>query len=91
MFFEGIINFYDSLIAIAIIQKVANNSKEVQERIIKIHTKNTDKIWQKNIILNCIKNMLQLIYLDMRLDKQDADGELKNKLQQKKDKKFVGL
>jgi hypothetical protein len=58
MFFEGIINFYDSLIAIAIIQKVANNSKEVQERIIKIHTKNTDKIWQKNIILNCIKNML---------------------------------
>ena len=91
MFFEGIINFYDSLIAIAIIQKVANNSKEVQERIIKIHTKNTDKIWQKSIILNCINNMLQLIYLDMRLDKQDVDGELKNKLQQKKDKKFVGL
>jgi hypothetical protein len=58
MFFEDTINFYDSLIAIAIIQKVANNSKEIQKRIIKIHTKNTDKIWQKSIILNCINNML---------------------------------
>jgi hypothetical protein len=58
MFCEDTINFYDSLKATAIVQKVANNNKEVQERIIKICIKNMDKIWQRSIIQNCIKNML---------------------------------
>lgn len=39
-----------------------------------------DKKWQKNITQSCLRNLLLSIYLDFRLAKSDADGELKNKL-----------
>lgn len=51
--------------------------------------KNMEIIWQKNIIQNYINNMHWQIYQDIRLDKQVADGELKEKLFQRKVRNFV--
>lgn len=62
------------------IQKVVINEREAEKKELKMYIKNMDRKWRKNITLSCLSNLLLSIYLDFRLGKSDADGELKNKL-----------